>query len=125
MKLAGNDPELDLRLDAIFAALGDTTRRTLLKRLAKGEASVAELAAPFAMTQPAISKHLKVLEAAGLIVRDRAAQRRMSRLNAKALSEAGQWLPDSGLSKSLRDETEARPEAAKTKKKKDKKHKKH
>ena len=80
------------RLDATFAALADPTRRAILARLASGEASVNELAEPFAMTQPAISKHLKVLERAGLISRDRDAQRRPSRLDAKPLAEASEWL---------------------------------
>jgi len=80
------------RLDATFAALADPTRRAILARLASGEASVTELAGPFEMTQPAISKHLKVLERAGLISRDRDAQRRPSRLVAKPLAEASEWL---------------------------------
>ena len=80
------------RLDATFAALADPTRRAILARLSTGEASVTELAGPFAMTQPAISKHLKVLERAGLISRDRDAQRRPSRLVAKPLAEASRWL---------------------------------
>jgi DNA-binding transcriptional ArsR family regulator len=80
------------RLDATFAALADPTRRAILARLSSGEASVTELAGPFAMTQPAISKHLKVLERAGLISRDRDAQRRPSRLVAKPLAEASEWL---------------------------------
>ena len=80
------------RLDATFAALADPTRRAILARLASGEASVRELAEPFAMTQPAISKHLKVLERAGLISRDRDAQRRPSRLEAMPLAEANEWL---------------------------------
>src|SRR6267154_4219645 len=80
------------RLDATFAALADPTRRAILARLANGDASVTELAEPFAMTQPAISKHLKVLERAGLISRDRDAQRRPSRLVAKPLAEASAWL---------------------------------
>jgi DNA-binding transcriptional ArsR family regulator len=80
------------RLDATFAALADATRRAILARLASGEASVTELAEPFAMTQPAISKHLKVLERAGLISRNRDAQRRPSRLEAKPLLEASDWL---------------------------------
>src|SRR5262245_28229846 len=80
------------RLDATFAALADPTRRAILTRLAAGEASVLELAAPFKMTQPAISKHLKVLERAGLISRGRDAQRRPCRLEAKPLAEANAWL---------------------------------
>src|SRR5450432_3924442 len=79
-------------LDATFAALADPTRRAILARLALGEASVNELAEPFAMTQPAISKHLKVLERAGLISRDRDAQRRPSRLEGKPLAQASEWL---------------------------------
>jgi DNA-binding transcriptional ArsR family regulator len=82
------------RLDATFAALSDPTRRAILARLISGQASVAELAEPFSMTQPAISKHLKVLESAGLIIRDRDAQRRPSRLNARPLAEASKWLAD-------------------------------
>ena len=80
------------RLDATFAALADPTRRAILARLASGEASVAELAKPFAMSQPAISKHLKVLERAGLISHTASAQRRPRRLEAKPLAEATQWL---------------------------------
>ena len=79
-------------LDATFAALADPTRRAILTRLASGEASVAELARPFAMSQPAISKHLKVLERAGLIRRGRNAQRRPRRLEPKRLNEATEWL---------------------------------
>ena len=79
-------------LDATFAALADPTRRAILARLASGEATVNELAEPFAMTQPAISKHLKVLERAGLISRDRDAQRRPSRLEPRRLAEASAWL---------------------------------
>ncbi|HEV8483132.1 MAG TPA: metalloregulator ArsR/SmtB family transcription factor [Blastocatellia bacterium] len=79
-------------LDATFAALADPTRRAILARLASGEASVAELAGPFAMSQPAISKHLKVLERAGLISRSQDAQRRPRRLEAKPLAEATEWL---------------------------------
>ena len=79
-------------LNATFSALADPTRRAILARLASGEATVNELAEPFAMTQPAISKHLKVLERAGLISRDRDAQRRPSRLEAKRLAEASAWL---------------------------------
>ena len=80
------------RLDATFAALADPTRRAILARLASGRASVTELAKPFAMSQPAISKHLKVLERAGLISRGRDAQRRPRRLEAKPLAEATKWL---------------------------------
>jgi DNA-binding transcriptional ArsR family regulator len=80
------------RLDATFAALADPTRRAILARLTSGEASVAELAEPFAMSQPAISKHLKVLERAGLISRGRDAQRRPRRLEAQPLAEATHWL---------------------------------
>ena len=80
------------RLNATFAALADPTRRALLTRLALGEASVLELAEPFAMSQPAISKHLKVLERAGLISRGRDAQRRPCRLQAEPLGEADRWL---------------------------------
>src|SRR5207248_6850005 len=80
------------RLDMTFAALADPTRRAILARLAAGEASVMDLAKPFAMSQPAISKHLKVLERAGLISRGRDAQRRPSRIEAKPLAEATQWL---------------------------------
>jgi DNA-binding transcriptional ArsR family regulator len=80
------------RLDATFAALADPTRRAILARLASGEASVTELAEPFAMSQPAISKHLKVLERAGLISSGSDAQRRPRRLEAKPLAEATEWL---------------------------------
>jgi DNA-binding transcriptional ArsR family regulator len=80
------------RLDATFAALADPTRRAILARLVAGEASVTELAEPFAMSQPAISKHLKVLERAGLISRGRDAQRRPCRIEAKPLAEADEWL---------------------------------
>jgi DNA-binding transcriptional ArsR family regulator len=79
-------------LDSTFAALADPTRRAILARLAAGEASVGELAAPFAMSQPAVSKHLRVLERAGLISRGRAAQRRPCRLEAPALRVATDWL---------------------------------
>ncbi|MGE5277079.1 MAG: ArsR/SmtB family transcription factor [Acidobacteriota bacterium] len=80
------------RLDATFAALADPTRRAILARLASGEASVGELAEPFSMSQPAISRHLKVLERAGLISTGRDAQRRPRRLEAKPLAEATRWL---------------------------------
>ena len=80
------------RLDATFSALADPTRRAILARLTSGEASVTELAQPFAMSQPAISKHLKVLERAGLISRSRDAQRRPCRLEAQPLAAASDWL---------------------------------
>jgi DNA-binding transcriptional ArsR family regulator len=79
-------------LDATFAALADPTRRAILARLATGEASVNELAEPFAMSQPAVSKHLKVLERAGLIRRGRDAQRRPCRIEAAPLNAASQWI---------------------------------
>jgi DNA-binding transcriptional ArsR family regulator len=79
-------------LDATFAALADPTRRAILARLASGEASVMELAKPFDMSQPAISKHLKVLERAGLVVPGQDAQRRPRRLNAGPLSDASCWI---------------------------------
>lgn len=82
----------DEQLNATFAALADPSRRAILARLALGEASVTELAKPFAMSQPAISKHLKVLERAGLITRSQDAQRRPRRLEAKPLAEATSWL---------------------------------
>jgi DNA-binding transcriptional ArsR family regulator len=81
-------------LDATFAALADPTRRAILARLALGETSVTELAAPFEMSMPAISKHLKVLEKAGLIDRGREAQTRPSRLNAAALKTAADWIDE-------------------------------
>ena len=80
------------RLDATFAALADPTRRAILARLASGEAAVTELAAPFAMSQAAVSKHLKVLERAGLVSRGRQAQRRPRRLEAVPLAEVTEWL---------------------------------
>jgi DNA-binding transcriptional ArsR family regulator len=80
------------RLDATFAALADPTRRAILARLRRGDATVAELAAPFAISQPAISKHLKVLERAGLVSRGREAQRRPCRLEAAPLRDAVDWL---------------------------------
>jgi len=80
------------QLDATFAALADPTRRAILARLASGEASVMELAEPFAMSQPAISKHLKILERAGLISRGRDAQKRPRRLEGKPMAEATEWL---------------------------------
>jgi len=80
------------RLSATFAALADPTRRAVLARLAMGEATVKELAAPFAMSLPAVSKHLKVLERAGLITRGREAQWRPCRLEARRLKDAADWL---------------------------------
>lgn len=91
MKLKGYGRTPD-RLDATFAALADPTRRAILARLASGEATVTELAAPFDMSQPAVSKHLKVLERAGLVSRGRDAQRRPCRLEARPLKEATDWL---------------------------------
>src|SRR6478752_2132780 len=79
-------------LDVTFAALADPTRRSILARLARGEATVKELVAPFRMSQPAISKHLKVLEKAGLITRGRDAQKRPCRLAARPLAEVHEWL---------------------------------
>ncbi len=81
-------------LDATFAALADPTRRAILARLAAGEATVTELGAPFAMSLPAVSKHLRVLERAGLIERGRDAQRRPCRLVAGRLREVSEWLDD-------------------------------
>jgi DNA-binding transcriptional ArsR family regulator len=80
------------QLDATFAALADPTRRAILARLASGEASVNDLVKPFSISQPAISKHLKVLERAGLILRGRDAQRRPRRIEAKPLADANRWL---------------------------------
>src|SRR5215203_2174921 len=80
------------QLDATFAALADPTRRAILARLTSGEASVMDLAEPFQMSQPAISRHLKVLERAGLISRGKDAQRRPRRLEAKPLAQASGWL---------------------------------
>jgi DNA-binding transcriptional ArsR family regulator len=79
-------------LDATFAALADPTRRAILARLAQGERPVMELAAPFRISAPAITRHLKVLERAGLITRSREAQRRPCRLNAAPLREAADWV---------------------------------
>jgi DNA-binding transcriptional ArsR family regulator len=92
MEQSGYEGPTSERLDATFAALADPTRRAILARLATGEASVNELATPFAMTQPAISKHLKVLERAGLISRGRDAQRRPRRIETAPLAEANEWL---------------------------------
>ena len=81
-------------LDAVFAALADPTRRAILSRLADGQASVNEIAAPFEISQPAVSRHLKVLERAGLIERDVDEQRRPARLNAENMAEAVDWLTE-------------------------------
>ena len=80
------------RLDTVFGALSDPTRRAILARLAESDASVAEIAAPFRMSQPAISRHLKVLQRAGLISRSRRATTRLSHLEAEPLREATAWL---------------------------------
>jgi DNA-binding transcriptional ArsR family regulator len=82
---------MEAQLDSVFSALADPTRRAILARLAQGEASVTELAEPFDMSLPAISKHLKVLERAGLIQRGRDAQRRPCRLQAEPLQEVAAW----------------------------------
>jgi DNA-binding transcriptional ArsR family regulator len=92
MKLDGYGSSSPDLLDATFAALADPTRRAILARLASGQATVTELAAPFDMSQPAISKHLKVLERAGLVSRSRDAQRRPCRLEARPLKGATDWL---------------------------------
>ena len=92
MELTGSGSATLERLDLTFAALADPTRRAILARLTHGQASVTELSAPFAMSQPAISKHLKVLERAGLVTRGRDAQRRPCRLEAEALRAATEWL---------------------------------
>jgi DNA-binding transcriptional ArsR family regulator len=92
MQLRGYGLNAAGHLDATFAALADPTRRAILSRLAKGEASVTDLAKPFVMSQPAISKHLKVLERAGLISRGQDAQRRPRRLEARPLRDAAEWL---------------------------------
>ena len=81
-------------LDRTFAALADPTRRAILARLASGQASVTELAAPFAMSLPAVSKHLKVLERAGLVARGRRAQWRPAQLQAEPLHEVADWVAD-------------------------------
>ncbi len=91
MEPFGNSPP-NQNLDAVFAALADQTRRAILTRLATGEASVIEIASPFKMTQPAVSKHLKVLERAGLIERGIDKQRRPARLKAEPLAKAVGWL---------------------------------
>ena len=85
-------PATQTQLDLTFAALADPTRRAILARLAEGEASVNELAAPFEMSQPAISKHIKVLENAGLVSRSKDAQRRPVKIEALPLADAVGWL---------------------------------
>jgi DNA-binding transcriptional ArsR family regulator len=80
------------RLSGVFGALADPTRRAILQRLAEGDAKVAELAAPFSISQPAVSKHLKVLESAGLITRSRVATARVSHLEAEPLREASEYV---------------------------------
>jgi DNA-binding transcriptional ArsR family regulator len=92
MEQLGYGSAADERLDATFMALADPTRRAILARLVHGEATVAELTTPFPLSQPAISKHLKVLERAGLISRTRDAQRRPCRIEATPLADATQWL---------------------------------
>ncbi len=88
------DPEVDSRLDAAFTALADPTRRAILARLAQGDATVNELAAPFAMSLPAVSKHLKVLERSGLISRTRQAQFRPCHLEGEVLDAAVGWIDE-------------------------------
>jgi DNA-binding transcriptional ArsR family regulator len=85
-------PATEATIDATFAALADPTRRAMLLRLAEGEATVSELAAPFAISLPAASKHIRVLRRAGLIHQGREAQRRPCRLNPGPLKEAGEWI---------------------------------
>lgn len=80
------------QLDSVFGALADPTRRAILAQLVQGDRTVGELAAPFAMSQPAVSRHLKVLESAGLITRSRRATARLSHLEAEPLREASDWL---------------------------------
>jgi DNA-binding transcriptional ArsR family regulator len=92
MKQSGYGRATSNRLDMTFAALANPTRRAILARLASGEVSVSELAEPFSMTQPAVSRHLKVLERAGLISSASDAQRRPRKLEARPLAEATEWL---------------------------------
>jgi DNA-binding transcriptional ArsR family regulator len=94
MEKKGYITDQSKRLDSIFAALSDATRRAILARLAEGQATVSELALPFATTQPAISKHLKVLESAGLVTQIKDAQRRPRKLDARPLASASLWLAD-------------------------------
>lgn len=115
------------RLDAVFSALADPTRRAIVARLAEGEATVNELGAPFDMSQPAISKHLKVLERAGLISIGHDAQRRPRKLEAEPLDEAMGWIEryrevfEQNYQRldALLEELKAKPAAKKTKRKKD------
>jgi DNA-binding transcriptional ArsR family regulator len=90
-------------LSAIFGALADPTRRAILSRLSSGEATVTELAEPFAMSMPAISKHLKVLERAGLISRGRSAQWRPCRLEAAPLADVAEWVQTYRLAEHITD----------------------
>jgi DNA-binding transcriptional ArsR family regulator len=92
LKLSGYEMTESERLDATFMALADPTRRAILARLAQGEVSVTELAEPFAMSQPAISKHLKVLQRAGLVTRSKEATRRPVKIEAMPLAEASEFL---------------------------------
>ena len=94
MELMGYEMNTSDRLNATFAALADPTRRAILARLSLGEASVSELAEPFNMSQPAISKHLKVLENAGLISRGQDAQRRPRKIEGGPFAEATAWLEE-------------------------------
>ncbi len=94
MKTAGYESADSRRLDDTFTALADPTRRKILSLLADGDRSVSELAKPFAISQPAVSKHLKVLERAGLISRSRDAQRRPARLEVETFLAAGDWFAD-------------------------------
>jgi DNA-binding transcriptional ArsR family regulator len=94
MQLKGYGRMTPARLNATFSALADPTRRAILARLARGDAAVTELAEPFKISQPAISKHLKVLERAGLVARGREAQRRPRRLTPEPLAEATGWLEE-------------------------------
>ena len=88
------DAELDAGLDAVYGALADSTRRAIIERLRRGEATVAELRRPFAMSAPAISKHLRVLEAAGLIERRRAGRHRVCHLRGRELQRAERWIQE-------------------------------
>ena len=92
MELTGHDDDAAEQLDATFAALADPTRRAILARLAAGDATVTELAEPFAMSQPAVSKHLRVLEQAGLVSRHGTGRRRPCRLDARPLRRATEWM---------------------------------